>query len=1100
MKCLIYIALLASLMLAGGGALYAQTTKSSIEGRINNADGIPVESASIRMIYLPTGTQYGAGTDEQGRFYLPELKPGGPYQIEVAHIGFDKFQLKDIYLRLGETKSLDIKMNKRTAVLSEVVISATAYKNNNLPIQTGPRLHLNSASLNSMPGVRRSISEQLRRVPQAFGNAIAGGNYRQNFITVDGSEFNNIFGVGENLPGNGAQPISMDAIDQLSVSIAPYNSIWESGFIGGAINIITRSGDNQTRGSAYSYFRNEDMYGYRVGDGQAAKRPLSYQMNGLRVGGPLIKDKLFYFLSFETERETNSPQPFQPSTAGNPYGSGPNTARPSAEALSAIRDTLTSRYGYYAGEPNSYNFRNNSSRFLVRLDWNIATNHTLSLRYNQLNSVRPELVNGSRSPLSAFPVGAGRRNINAVPFSNSNFSTQSNFYSLAGEWNFSVNKRMFNTVRLAFTQQDEPRESNSSIFPFVDILKGGTPFTSFGMEPFTYGNSRQVNLLSVADFLHGSSGKHQWQIGVQADYSRTKNTYMPFGTGYFTFASWDDFLTGQKPVDYAVTYSVVPGVEKPSYSFVYTNTALFGQDHFALNKRIGVTAALRTDLPVFPDPLAENTLAGSLKFSGGQDLITSRLPRPAFLFSPRLSFHWDIDQSKNMRLRGGSGIFTGRIPFVWIISQARYSGMYQATQTWQGQENTPGPFGANPKAYIPAETPEAGSFLPAVMSVLSPDFKMPQTWKTSLGIDALLPAGIKGTLDVLYNKDIHAIVFKDINLVTPQPLNIPDYPDHRLVYPAAINQRFIHPLNASGVPDANGNSAFNAVLVGNSSRGYYWSVTMSVERQLNRSLNFSASYVKSFAKSLNDGDGDQTLSALTATPTVNGINHPQLSYSGFVSPSQLRGIFSYRTPVSKHLQLSAYLFYQGSIDGRFSYTYARDLVNDGTNKSLIYVPRDKSEIRFAPIVDNNTGKVMFTAEQQQRAFFDYVEQDNYLRTRKGRYAERNGAQLPWRNQVDLKLTADITLTRRHNQHSLQFTADLLNAGNLFNPAWGNKKLVNASAILVPVNLNAVKPGGDVQPVFQMATPGGKLLSDTFRNDVSLNSTYIIQLGLRYTLN
>ncbi|OOQ57784.1 TonB-dependent receptor [Mucilaginibacter pedocola] len=1098
-KCFLFMAMLTCRMLCGYHALYAQTTKSSLEGAVV-AGGSPVAGASIRLLYIPTATEYGSATNDRGFFYLPEVKPGGPYELEVTHTGYDRYTIKDLYLKLAEAKSLEIVLSNSTRTLPEVVINADADEGKLLTAQTGPRLYMANRQIQAQPNIRRSITDLLKLVPQAFGNAIAGGNYRQNFITVDGSEFNNNFGVGDNLPGYGAQPIALDAIDQLTVSIAPYNSIWESGFIGGAINIITRSGDNKIRASVYSYFRNQDMYGYRVGEAQLAKRPVSFHLNGFRIGGPLIKNKLFYFLSLEAEREIYDPQVLTPSTPAAPYGSSPNVARPTAQELGAINEYLLTNYGYNAGPNNGYTFKNTSSRVLLRLDWNIATNHTLTLRYNQLNSLRPELVNGSRSPLTAFPMGAGRRSNNALPFGNSNFSTRSNFYSLAAEWNFPVAPGLFNTARVSFTRQDEPRETASTVFPFVDILKDGSPFTSFGFEPFTYGNSRDISMLSAANYLHGSGGKHNWQAGLQADYSRTENTYMPFGTGYYTFASWNDFATGQKPVDYAVTYSIVPGREKPSYSFIYTNFALFGQDHFTINDGFELTGAMRLDLPAFPKPLANNTLASSLEFAGGQRLFTSQLPKPAFLFSPRLSFNWDMDEFKTIRLRGGTGIFTGRIPFVWIISQARYSGINQVTQTWQGQQNTPGPFNPDPKAYVPAVTPATGTFLPSNISVLSPDFKMPQSWKSSLGLDVRLPGGLKGTAEVLYNRDINTIVFKDVNLVQPQRLNIPGYPDNRLVYPSAINQRFIHPLNTSGYPDPAGNAAFNAVLINNASRGYYWSVTTGIEKQWDNHWSASATFIKSMAKSLNDGDGDQTLSALTATPTVNGINQPELSYAGYVSPSRIIGSLNYQSPLGKNLQISAAVFYQGAIDGRFSYTYARDLVNDGTNRSLLYVPRDASEITFSPIINNVTGRVAYTAEQQEEAFFKFIEQDNYLRTRKGRYAERNGATLPWRSQLDAKLAIKTHFKHNTNKHALEFTVDLLNAGNLLNPNWGLRKLVNANALLIPVNLNAVKPGGTTRPEFQLATIGGKLVSETFRNDVSLNSTYTIQFGVRYSFN
>ncbi|MFD1258336.1 carboxypeptidase regulatory-like domain-containing protein [Mucilaginibacter terrae] len=1081
--------------------LLAQTTKSSLSGIVSDQNKVNMEGVTVNLLFLPAGTQYGCSTNKAGRFNLPDLKPGGPYQLQVSHTGYTTYTQNDIFLRLDDPGIINITLKSSVqTMLAEVLVSAQPGINGLYGQQTSPGLRMGANVLTKLPTIKRSINDYTRLVPQSFGSSIGGGNYRQNFITIDGSEFNNNFGVGDNLPGNGAQPISLDAIDQLSINIAPYNSIWQSGFIGSAINIVTRQGGNQLQGSAYRYFRNQDYNGYRVGDNRVEKRNSNYEQNGFRIGGPILKNKLFYFVSAEFEEERYAPQPLTAASLDMPYGATPNIARPTITELNNISNYLNTTYQYNSGSYNNIIFKNTSVKLLARFDWNIADNNTFSIRYNQLNSTRPELVNGSRSPLPSFPASMGRRNPNALPFSNSNFNTRSNFYSLATEWNFKISEYLFNTLRASYTRQYEPRESESALFPFVDILKEGTPFTSFGYEPFSYGNSRDVNIVSITDHLSWNHNKHNWLAGWQTDYSNTKNTYMPFGTGYYTFASWDDFVQGQKPVDYALTYSTVPGVQKPGYSFNYLNISAFAQDHVIVNDRFSFTAGLRVDLPVFPTPLIENPLVASLSFARGQHLNTSQLPKAAFLFSPRAGFILYLDNYKNWRLRGGTGIFTGRIPFVWIISQARYSGMLQITQTWQGKQNTPGPFDPDPQKYVPAVLPVPGTTLPSITSVLSKDLKMPQTWKFNMGMDARLPGGLVASVDGLYNKDIYAIGFKDVNLVDPQPLNIPGYPDHRLVYPAAVNQRFINPLNAAGQPDKAGRSPFNAVMVDNRYKGYYWSVAAQVEKRFRKGFAFTAAYIQSMAKSYNDGDGDQTLSALNATPNINGINQADLSYAGYVSPQRVVATFTYQKLYFKNFKVAITLVYQGAHDGRFSYTYSQDLTHDGTNRSLIYVPKQPSEITFVPITSSSTGNVLYTAQQQSDAFFKYVDQDKYLRTRAGNYAERNGGIFPWRNQADLKFTHDFTLARKNVKHTLQLSVDVFNIGNLLKPDWGVRNVVNASSILIPANLDAIQPNGTVIPTFQMATVGGKLVSETFRNDISLNSTWSVQCGIRYLFN
>lgn len=1072
-----------------------QTTKTSLTGTITNENETTISGAYLTLTHLPTGTVYGCASNQSGSYFFPDLKPGGPYQIETNNLGLKKYQASGIFLKLDEPSVMNIRLQSSINELPEVKVIAARSTKLLQPKKSGPNFNIHHQDISLLPTVKRGIADFIKLSPQAFGPAIAGGNYRQNFITIDGSEFNNNFGVGDNLPGNGAQPIALDAIAEISVNVAPYHSIWESGFIGSAVNIVSRSGSNQTEGSVYSYFRNQNTYGYLAGDLKVEKRPIQYHLEGVRVGGPLIKNKLFYFFSYEQETEQYQPQPFQAATTEMPYGSSPNVARPSETELNTIRKYLLDNYNYETGPYDGYHFKNKSNKVLLRLDWNIAKNSLLSIRYNQLHSSKPELINGSRSPLIPYSSSFGRRNVNALPFSNSNFSTLSDFYSLSAEWNSRFSNKLTNTIRTSYTRQYEPRVSESRPFPFVDILKDGIPFTSFGYEPFTYANRRDVYVLSFTDHVHWTHGKGTWVLGLQADYSNTKNSYMPFGTGYYTYASWEDFSSGKKPVDYAVTYTPDSQTSPPEYSFNYLNLSSFMQYTFAVSDRLSLTGGMRVDLPVFLKALPENELLARLTFAGGQQIHTSLLPKPALLSAPRMAFNYDLSGDKTVKIRGGTGIFTGRIPFVWIISQARYSGVSQLTQTWQGIQNTPGTFKPDfQQQYAPGQ----GNALPSVTSILSRDFKMPQSWKSSLGIDMSLPLGFNGSIEAIYNSDINGILFKDLNLVEPVALNIPGYPDHRTVYPASNNLKFINPLNVWGQPDEKGNSALNVVEISNSSKGYYFSTVAQIEKRVGKGLNFSLSYSHSLARNYNDGDGDQTLSALNATPSVNGINQPMLGYAGYVLPHRIVSTLSWSRQYARHLKFSVGLVYQGANDGRFSYTYSRDFIADGTNRSLIYVPKDPSEIKFVPLtIASGERTITYSSAQQNEAFFKYIEQDKYLKQRKGNYAERNGGIMPWRQQIDLKLSHDLLTDIKRKRYTLQLSCDVLNIGNLINHNWGLKKLVNAGSILVPANLDQLQPDGNVLPAFQMAAIGGKLVDKTFRTDYSTSSTYLIQFGIRF---
>ncbi|KLT67208.1 TonB-dependent receptor [Pedobacter sp. BMA] len=1089
MRTLIILLLLLNL------SVLAQTTRTSLSGRVTNDQGFAIAVATITLKDLSKGTTYGCVSNQQGGYQISGIIPGGPYRLEASSPGLLPFLRAELYFSLAQPQEINIVLESAPIILADINIAVLKKAASKSSMQAAHGIQIPQDKIRMLPSLKRSIADFIRLDPRANGAAIAGGNYRQNFITVDGSEFNNNFGVGDNLPGNGAQPISLDAIAEIYLNNAPYDAIWESGFIGSAVNIISRSGSNTLQGSAYSFLRESAGNVSLATVGNHGRTGISYALNGFRLGGAIKKDKLFYFISLERETEVYPPQIYHAATSDMPYGSAADIARPNASELDQISNYLSTQYGYHTGAYQDYDFKPASNRLLGRLDWNIAENNTLSLRYNQLMSNRPELVNGSRSPLTPFSSSAGRRGINALPFSNSNFDTKSIFYSLSAEWDYRLSSTVNNALRASFTRQHEYRVSDSRPFPFVDILKDGLPFTSFGYEPFSMNNKRLVSLYSVSDILRWKPGRNSWIIGFQADYMQTQNSYMPFASGYYTFASWQDFVSGNKPVDYALTF-VPEGMDNdPSYAFDYLNLSAFAQHTIHGGERLQLDLGARGDMALYPRNLASNPAVSSLAYAEGERINTAFLPSPALLLSPRLSLRYAVSADGAIVMKAGTGIFTGRIPFVWVISQARYSGVNQISQTWQGQQNTPVSFDPYPRQL---SVSKGIHVIPAVVSVLSRDFKMPQSWKSTLSLEMKLPGGLKGKFELTFNRDIRGISFRDLNLVKPLTLNISGYPDHRLVYPQRNNLKYINPLNAKGERDASGNSAMSVVSISNSSKGYYSSALFTLTRKFSSGLDISISYVKSKAKNYNDGDGDQTLSALNSTPSVNGINDLPLADAGFVMPHRIVSALTMPIELARRIRLDLGLFYQGSSDGRFSYTYGRDLTGDGANRSLIYIPKNPSEINFSPIRASGTNSaIVFSAIDQQKAFFSYISQDKYLSRRAGEYAERNGALMPWRHQFDLKVSLNLLLKGSAREHSLTISADVLNLGNLLNADWGVRKLVNASSILIPVNLDQVSANGTA-PSFQFATIAGKLVESTFRKDNSVNSGYLIQLGLRYS--
>jgi len=1079
----------------------AQVTTSGITGNVvDAATKEPLIGASIIATHAPSGSRYTALSTKKGEFTLHDLRVGGPYVVVVSFVGFESVTFDDVVLKLAEPFLLEVTLNKKVGTLENVIISTTKRNPILNSSRTGAMTNLGVRDIQNLPSIARSVNDFTRLTPQANGTSIGGGNYRQNNFTIDGSDFNNSFGIGQNLPANGS-PISIDALDEISVNVTPYD-VRQSGFVGSAINAVTRSGTNQFQGSVYHYFRDQNQQGNQVNKTIFTKPNFEFKQYGGRFGGPIIKNKLFFFVNYETDNQPKQIQTRFAATSTAPFGSAANIARPTATELTDISNYLMTNYNYDTGPFDNYSTEITRKKFVARIDWNINSKHKFNMRYSQVEGGEPNAPSTSVTGTgNSFSTGAGRTDINALWFSNSQYLQGANFYSFAAELNSKFGK-FSNTLRGTYTFQNDSRETPSQQFPFVDILKDGSPFTSFGYELFSYGNLRKVKMYSFVDNLTWRSGSHNWTIGGQVDWSETINGFQRFGLGYFRFNSWDDFKNGVKPTDYALTYSLEKGFAQAFPTFQFMQYSAYGQDEIAINKKFKLTLGLRIDLPTYPeiDEVKTHPLVAGLTFADGLKLNTGTLPKKELQWSPRVGFNYDIYGNRSLQIRGGTGIFTGKVPFVWIVSQVGDAGMLQVTQSWNGTANTPGPFNPDPAAYRPATVPVPGSVVPSAITVFDENFRFPQTWKSSLGIDTKLPWNMIFTLEGIVNKDIKTTYFQNVNLVTPQPLNVVGYPDkNRAIYPVNNQQKFINPLTNAGLPSPTGTAAFNAVYVSNSNRGVYASLTAKVDKQFRNGFSGSIAYIKTFANNLFDGGGDQPLSAWQSTPTFNSPNTATLSHAGYTVPDRLVASFTYRREYFKHFATTISMLYGGSIDYRFSYVYGADFNRDGFNgNDLMYIPKDPSEITFSAFTYPNG--VNYSPADQSALFFKYIDQDKYLRAHKGQMAERNGAQAPWRNQVDIKILQDLFINVGKNKNTIQLSLDIFNFGNLLNPNWGKVRTVNATSLLVPTNQNSLVPGGTVKPTFRLATDRNNPVTETFRDNVSITSTYFMQMGIRYIFN
>jgi hypothetical protein len=1108
-----YLVLIAFVMVSFSA--FSQLTSSGMNGRITGPNNESLPGATIVAVHQPSGTQYGTISNSEGRFTLPGMRSGGPYSVEVSFVGYNKASYSDVILSLGESYGLDVSLKEESVDVGEVIVMGSKGPVFNSE-KNGASINVNNRQIAMMPTISRSINDVTRLTPQANGNQIGGGNYRQNYITVDGAQFNNAFGIGTNLPAGGS-PISLDALDQISVNITPFD-VRQSGFVGASVNAVTRSGTNEFSGSVYTYMQNEKFKGNKVGSATFVKNPSDYQMQGVRLGGPIIKNKLFFFVNYEMEKNTIPGPPRVAATAAAPTNYANNIARPTAADMDMMSDYLLKTYGYETGPYQGYSNESPGSKFLARIDWNINQNHKFNIRYSDTKSKSPSYPSTSISPFSSIYTG-NRQAMDAIWYKNAGYYQEANFSSLSSELNSRFGGGKFsNTLRYTYSFQNEPRSTEGKIFPFVDILKdpdnnpatnNSTVYTTFGTELFSYGNLREVKTTTITDDFSWSMGKNNLTFGLQYENNSTKNGFMRFGSSFYVFKSWDDFVNGVKPQNFGLTFSNTPGYEQAFPSFDFNQYSAYLQDEIAVNAKLKVVAGFRVDLPTYSQAVDAHPMISALTF-GDNKYNTATLPKSKMLLSPRVGFNYDVNGDRSLIVRGGTGIFTGRVPFVWIVGQVGDAGMIQTTQTFTGA-TVPGPFNPDPRAYYPTSQPAVGTVIPSTFTIISDDFKVPQTWKSSLAVDAKLPWGLKGTLEGIYNKDINTAFFVNEGLKGGVPLNIAGYPDNRIVYPvtatATNGNKYYQTISSDGKTVTTGlpagGNGVSPIVLENRKGGYYYSVTAKLEKSFDSGFYGMIAFTHSEAKNLVDGAGDQAASAWNGNPNINGANSPELSYASYVTPNKLIANVSYKIEYLKKMATSFSVFYEGGAPSRFSYVYSTNIVRDGAgSNNLIYVPKDASEITFVDqtVKDKDGVNVLWTAAAQSDAFFAYVDQDKYLKTRKGQYAERNGAVMPWRNQFDLKVMQEFFLKVGGKRNTIQVSLDILNAANLISSKWGIADFYNQNNILVPANNTSAVAGGTVKPTFKLNPYDSGMLKSTYRDNVGYGSTYSMQLGIRYIFN
>lgn len=1091
----------------------AQITTSSVSGKIT-ANGEDVIGATIKAVHQPSGTVYRAVTNIDGRYSIQGMRPGGPYILEVTYVGYKNKQVKGISLSLGQNTVLNETLAEDAAQLEDVVVVAN--RNNNMRTdRAGATTSINADQIEAVPTVSRSMNDLLKLTPQGAnvgsGFSVGGGNYRQSYVTVDGAAFNNAFGIGGNLPGNGS-PISLDALDQISVSSSPYD-VRLSGFTGGAISAVTKSGTNDFKGTAYMYTTNSHLRGNKVSDYELNRLQSHSTTWGASFGGPIIKDKLFFFANGEYQSNISAGPSgtARLSESDKWFPSSGTVHRPLQSDMDNMLNFLNNTYGYNPGRYQGYSLDTPSYKFLARIDWNINENNKINLRFSKSHDKNSKAPSNSTSPFKDYVIYPGGtsdgvsitggknqsgRTANAgLYFESSRYDEVKNFTSLAGEWN-SKWGGVQNVLRLTYSYQDEPRSYVGGIFPTVDILKDGAYYMGFGPDPFTEGNLRQVKTFVATDEASWTMGIQNFTAGVQFETNKAVNGFGAASAGYYVYDSPEAFMAGGAPSAYGVTFPM-DGSGQFNATMKYQQFSAYIQDQVNFSERFRLTAGLRFELPIYPElknNYNKNFAALEWKDNNGNmnKYTTDQLPDAPLTVSPRVGFNWDILGNHKLVLRGGTGYFVGRLPFVWLVSAVGNAGCGQYTYFYPKTADSVADYVMD-KFYVNRDDQvkrlqELGlavnrdeAAAPETPTIIDKKLKMNATWKTSLALDAKLPYDIDFSLEGIYSRDFNPATVVNVDRYWDGEKKI------ELANSGDIRKSF----------SSNTKSKINPYLITNAgNKAYYYSITASLAKKFAFGLNLSASYTYSKAKSYGDGIGDQVSSAYYNNRySINGNNDKELGYGTYVAPNRLLISASYKKDYAKHFGSEVGLIYEGMNIGyaggysctRYSYTMTGNVVGDYGSNNLIFIPESREALDKWTFADYGG----YTAEAQKNDFWNYINQDDYLKNHKGEYAERGGAVMPWHHQLDFKFNQNFYLNVAGQKNTLQFGVDIKNLANLLNSSWGLYKTVNNMSLL---KYDAKKNA------YQFQKNGKEVLSKTYTNLTSFNSTYSIQFSIRYIFN
>lgn len=1091
--------LLAGIAMLAGTLAYAQVTTSSMNGRVADEKGEPVVGAAVVATHEPSGTVYGAIVNQNGQYTINGMRAGGPYKVEVSSVGYNSLLFKDVTLQLAETYNLSATLKESTEFLEQVVVIGTA-KSKFRNERTGAATNIDNSQIAALPTVSRSITDVTRLSPYGGnGMSFAGADGRTANFTVDGANFNNNFGLNDKLPGGGS-PISIDAIEEMQVVISPFD-VRQTNFIGGGVNAITKSGTNTFKGTAYVYHKNENLRGdaicgEQITGARAKDRTTTY---GFTLGGPIVKNKLFFFVNYEYVKTPTIANRWRGSEDGKEDANN-YISRTKLSDLQKVSDFVKDKYGYDTGSYTNFPADESNQKILARIDWNINDKNHLAVRYNYTLNRGWNAPNKTSMDGGTRASGA-RTSQYSMSFANSMYAIDNSVHSISLDLNSRITDNLSNQFLATFSKLDDTRSTGSSEFPFIDILDGsGQNYMALGYELFSWNNAVHNTIANVRDDLTWYLGNHKVTGGLRYEYQMADNAYMRNGTGYYRYSSLDDFLNGAAPEIVNLTYGY-NGEKNPAARVRFSQASIYAQDEWSVRENFKLTYGVRFDGLFFnnKDVVTNNAILKLNYYPKAKDfkethIDTGKWPGAQLAISPRVGFNWDVFNNKSLKVRGGTGLFSGRLPLVFFTNMPTNSGSVQ----YQAQINAKN---AAKKGFTMAEfagglvkdangkvttnalyqkllglgypanyKPEDGT-VPSSISAVDNKFKMPQVWKTSLAVDYAIPTSFPFSVSVegIFNKTINGVMISDWSMKDAGSYAKFNGVDNRPIYPDSFR---------------NGTSAF---VLENTNKGYGYSASATVNMTPIPEVNIMAAYTHTASKEITSMPGSNAESAFTYVPTVAGPNYIDLHNAINVIPDRFIASVTHNDHCGNHFSL-IYETWRGS--SNYSYMLSNDMNGDGYAYDAVYIPTDAQ-------VKN--GDFRFVSDDDRDRFMAFVHKDKYLSKHQGQYAEAYSVYSPWVHRVDFSYKHDFKVKAGKTTNILQLGFDIKNLLNLFNSNWGVMKILNPA---IGTEAKILKyEGADADGYAKFSTPKGVTgNTKTFTPNHAIGQCWYASIGIKYMFN